>query len=156
MTPLPRIMLKQDGEHWTAFDRVTGLKLTASPAGTGKLERSRAPELLDISVTDQCDIGCVFCAPAGTRIQTPDGDVPIELISAGQNVHSCDTTTRARVTDTVTQIQQRPYIGEMIVIETEDGHVLQLTPNHEVFTSRGWISAGNLTEEDELLEWRPV
>ena len=41
----------------------------------------------------------------------------------------------------------------IIKLELEDGTELKLTPDHKVFTeNRGWIEAGQLTEEDILLK----
>jgi len=36
-------------------------------------------------------------------------------------------------------------------IEMEDGSILELTDDHRVYTQRGWIEAGQLTENDEIL-----
>jgi DNA polymerase-3 subunit alpha len=36
-------------------------------------------------------------------------------------------------------------------IEMEDGSILELTDDHRVYTSRGWVEAGQLSEDDEIL-----
>ena len=42
--------------------------------------------------------------------------------------------------------------ADVIKIETEDGQVITLTPDHRVFTeNRGYVEAAQLTEEDILL-----
>jgi len=143
------LKLQRDGEHWTAFNPATGLKVTASPAGR-RLERTRVPELLDISVTDHCSVGCVFCVPAGTLIRVSGGVQPIELVQEGQMVWSLDERSGERVPDRVAAVQQRQYDGELVVLETDSGQQLHLTPNHEVFTRRGWTEAGEVQPNDQL------
>lgn len=41
--------------------------------------------------------------------------------------------------------------NELIEIETEDGKFLKVTPDHLIFTQRGWIDAGDLKEDDQLV-----
>lgn len=44
-------------------------------------------------------------------------------------------------------------VEELVVINTEDGEVLTLTPDHKVYTSnRGWVVAGELTSDDILVQ----
>lgn len=115
-------------------------------------ERASVPELVDISVSDMCPYDCNYCAPPGTQVQTPDGDRPIEEIKLGDVVYSADPLTGQTIEETVTQVFERDYEGDLIEIELENGRILRLTPNHEVYTAnRGWVEAGDLTEEDNLV-----
>jgi len=44
-----------------------------------------------------------------------------------------------------------PYVGEIVTIRTAQGRVLTGTPNHPVFTQRGWVGLGDLNELDHLV-----
>lgn len=46
---------------------------------------------------------------------------------------------------------ERWYSGELVEIETRDGHILTSTPNHPVLTEQGWIPAGLLVEGDKVV-----
>ena len=41
---------------------------------------------------------------------------------------------------------------EVLVIETESG-ILEVTPNSEVYTTKGIVLAKNLTENDEIINF---
>jgi hypothetical protein len=96
---------------------------------------------------------CEFCSPVGTKINTPDGHVDIDQLTIGQQVLSFNEETRTVITNDIKELYQREYSGDMIVIETESGDVLKLTPNHLVLTNFGWLESGNLTEEMEIIEY---
>ncbi len=94
---------------------------------------------------------CAFCSPAGTKVNTPDGLVNIEDVKIGDYVLSYDTKQQAYKKNIIKETIERPFIGEIIIIETEVGEILELTPEHPVWTlNRGWVDANNLTVEDEI------
>lgn len=41
---------------------------------------------------------------------------------------------------------------EILEIETENGQTLKLTADHRIMTHRGWVTAGELTAEDEIMQ----
>lgn len=98
-----------------------------------------------------CNMFCDYCCPAGTLIRTSSGLVPIEQIRDGDEIVAVDGS----------HSDPRPvsaHVGHVFDREAEelielqvDGRTILLTPEHPVLTSRGWIEAGNLTEEDEVL-----
>lgn len=45
----------------------------------------------------------------------------------------------------------RWYSGEVIDIETRDGRVLSVTPNHPILTTQGWVAAGLLREGSDVV-----
>jgi hypothetical protein len=51
---------RKDGKHWTLFNRNSGTKFRISFEGDAAA-KSLAPELVDLKITDFCDIGCPFC-----------------------------------------------------------------------------------------------
>lgn len=157
---------KQD--FWTTFNTQSGTKVrfsfndpgTLSPgysdydpfSKTLVVNRAATPELVDLKITDYCDMGCRFCAIAGTKITTPSGFINIEDISIGDEVITYNTDTNLFQIETVDQIFENSHDGDLMEIEMEDGTILQLTPNHEVYViGKGWILAEYLEENDELI-----
>lgn len=49
-----------------------------------------------------------------------------------------------------TRAFRRWYTGDLIEVTTSAGHKLAGTPNHPVFTDRGWVALGTLTEGDHV------
>jgi len=110
------------------------------------------PEFFDIKLTNKCSGGCQFCFLPGTLISTIDGVAPIESIEVGEVVLGYNVESQEIVEQSVDQIFERDFEGECITIETDDGKILKMTPNHKVFTSnRGWVEAGDLTIIDEIV-----
>lgn len=74
------IVARKDGAYWTLFNRSTGVKMRVS-FGDGALAvppvKSRAPELVDVKITDFCPIGCEFCYQDSTTKgkHAPENDI---------------------------------------------------------------------------------
>lgn len=66
----------------------------------------------------------IQCFPGDTRMESPTG---------------------------LDRVFRRLYSGQMIEVETVDGHRLTGTPNHPVLTLRGWKALGALDETDHLV-----
>lgn len=147
---------KDPSGFWTLFNRANGNKLRVSFGNGGFLEaptKAAAPELVDVKITNWCDSGCDYCAPAGTKIQTPAGTVSIEDIKTGDTVLAYDESTKELVPSVVAETYVREVNGYLIDIKMGNGCVLSLTAEHPVLTSnRGWVLAGDLHESDELIE----
>lgn len=119
-----------------------------------------------------CNMFCGYCVPAGTLIRTPiprrgllrrlldfvlqrpkpTGLVPIEKMKDGDAVIAVD--------DSHSDLQLvSTHVGHVFDREAEevielqvDGRTILLTPEHPVLTKfRGWIEAGMLTGDDEVL-----
>ena len=43
-------------------------------------------------------------------------------------------------------------IEEIVEIELEDGRKLRASAEHPILTRRGWVTAGSLTDGDEIVE----
>lgn len=92
------------------------------------------------------------CFPAGTRILTPGGAVPIERVRRGDLLVSWDPVLGQTVQVKVTEA--RPMAETMVGRVTLDGGAtLELTRNHPVFSpgSSGWAQAGTLGPHDQLV-----
>jgi len=98
-----------------------------------------------------------YCHPAGTLIATVDAnngsivEKPIEEIQAGEKTLSFSEQDKSMQVGEVLAVGERKT-SEIVTIETEDGLLLKLTPEHPVYVEdRGWVKAGDLSENDVLL-----
>ena len=80
-----------------------------------------------------------LCCKENTSIETNKGPVAIEDIKVGDQVLTHLNNWKA-----VTKVFERDYQGILIRI----GSDLKITPNHPVFTKRGWVEATRLNEDD--------
>lgn len=84
------------------------------------------------------------CFPAGTMVDTPTGARPIESIEPGDVVISASGLNRVRA------ISQR-IATELVTLSTRDGRKIQCTPNHPLFTQKGWIRACELGQSHYIM-----
>lgn len=102
------------------------------------------------------------CFPSGTKIMSIDGIRAIETMKPGAMVVTHNGAFRE-----VSKVHSRDYVGELVMIEPEDGRDgITCTPNHQFFVRRAasvksaannssepeWVMAANLCEGDLLLE----
>jgi len=101
-----------------------------------------------------CPYNCLYCFPSGTPILMVDGtEKVIERIQMGDRVMSFNEVTKDIEPAIVTQPMKREYKGRLICIEVGDGKILKMTPEHPVYTQRGWVEAQKLSETDEVAIW---
>jgi len=63
------IARQDDQGYWVLFNKQTGAKVRfsfADPTDTFQPDRSSAPELVDLKITDHCTFGCRFCYQGST------------------------------------------------------------------------------------------
>jgi len=99
-----------------------------------------------------CNLECRYCLPKDALISTPKGQVRIDQIEDGEEIFALDNSSNdpQLVLAHVGNVFDRES-EEVIVIEV-DGGKLELTPEHPVMTkNRGWVEAGDLTFDDEVL-----
>lgn len=93
---------------------------------------------------------CGFCAMLASR-----GPVYKSSESAGLRVdkfHANCVVGDTKVSGPDVKVGYRRYYeGEIVSLVTAGGHDLTITPNHPVLTDRGWVSAGDLQEGDNLV-----
>jgi hypothetical protein len=58
---------RDDGTHFTAFSRQNGTKLRFKNKEIVSLRRSATPELVDVKLTDYCEMDCAYCYQGSTR-----------------------------------------------------------------------------------------
>jgi DNA polymerase-3 subunit alpha len=94
------------------------------------------------------------CVVGDTVVTTEMGDYKIKDIvdrqMIGVSLPSLNEETGEMEEDTIVAAVCNGR-KETIEIEIEDGRTLRLTPDHRVCTTRGWVEAGELTVEDEIL-----
>nr|WP_278003287.1 Hint domain-containing protein [Nodosilinea sp. TSF1-S3] len=94
-------------------------------------------------------MACAYCVVSGTLISTPKGPVPVEQIRDGDEVFAYDSSSAQLVVAVVSGTAER-VVDEVLEIQVGDT-VLRVTAEHPVMTRRGWVKAGDLTEDDEVL-----
>lgn len=109
--------------------------------------------VITISTQYGCSMGCTFCSPAGTKVNTPNGKVNIEDIKIGDYVIGFDDVKEKPIINQIEALIERDYDGDLICINLDNGKILKLTPEHEVFTRNGLKQAQYLTEKDELIQF---
>jgi hypothetical protein len=110
----------------------------------------------DKGVLDQFNmIVCDECLRKNTLVKTNKGEIPIQDIKIGDLVYSFSEKTNTvelqPVLNTWNNLQKSNGFNYFLKIETENGHVIQVTPNHKIYTKRGKVRADNLTPDDEII-----
>lgn len=90
------------------------------------------------------------CFPAGTLIDTPAGERPIESISVGDVVTAFDETSGTMKARRVVRLFKNPMPENMVRLYIGTHHVITCTTGHPFWTNRGWINAADLTVQDEV------
>lgn len=101
-----------------------------------KKNKARTPTILVMQRLHQCLL-------PGTPVQTSKGRISIEALEVGNRVIS--KTGVAKVVDT----SARWHEGQVVSVRVF-GHpdIITMTPDHRIFTKRGWVESGELTQED--------
>lgn len=111
------------------------------------------PELADIAITENgCSMGCHYCSPAGTLVNTQAGLSEIQHVRLGTKVIGYDFDKNTIREQEVQETYSRQYIGDIVEIEFDNNRILKLTPDHLVFLLSGKTRlAGELKEGDDVL-----
>ena len=105
------------------------------------------------------------CFLAGTKIDTPNGDINIEDIKEGDIVYSYDLETKSKVEKEVTAIDHKHTVGShkdaclnlgyegagyiSLVANGEDLDI-KFTPEHPFLTKNGWAALAPLVKQEPL------
>ena len=109
----------------------------------------RSSDFVAPSQANGCAMACAYCVVSGTLIATPQGQVPVEQIRDGDEVFAYDSSLGQLVVAVVSGIASRE-VDEVLEIQVGDT-TLRVTAEHPIMTRRGWVKAGDLTEDDEVL-----
>jgi len=93
------------------------------------------------------------CFDKDTLIKTEDGVKKICDITKDDMVLTYDTDNKQYMYKNPEMVFQTPQSKDKpkLRLEFEDGHIVECTENHKFLTTnRGWVEAGQLTEEDNI------
>ena len=139
----------RNGNYDILFDLDTGTKIRKNDEDCFIPEK---PESMDIKITNRCDKGCAFCLKSSAKLSIEESTKEISDIKLGDKVWTMNIKNKEYQLKPVVKLYKRNYIGDLISIETESGHILTCTPNHKVYTkNRGYIRADELDENDVLV-----
>lgn len=91
------------------------------------------------------------CLLGDMLVKTSEGDVPIEDIIPGDVVYSYNVETGKTEEAKVVNWIHTSDVTEYYEIETEEG-VIKCTGNHPILTSRGYVRADELSEDDCIVK----
>ena len=92
------------------------------------------------------------CLTGDSLVNTILGPRKIKDLLPGDEVYSYNIDTDSVERDIITSWEQTAIVNEYLQIETENGKIIQCTPNHMILTSRGYVKAEDLTENDEIVD----
>jgi intein/homing endonuclease len=94
------------------------------------------------------------CFAGDTLITTPNGQVPIKDLKAGDKVINLCEKTKQYKEDTVVKVHKNlthSQSEKMLEIEFDNGIKTKVTANHKFLTDNGWVRADQLTEDLEII-----
>lgn len=95
------------------------------------------PVQIQLVLSDLCNHDCSFCLVAGTRIATPGGSKPIELVELGDQLQGIDMRPK-----TVTGVFKR-YVERVYRIRVGE-YVIEASEEHPFLTKDGWTPVSEL------------
>jgi intein/homing endonuclease len=117
--------------------------------GLGIRSFYRSADFIAPSQANGCAMACSYCVETGTMIATPEGQVPVEQIRDGDPVLAYDSSS-GRLVEAHADRKVSREVDEVLEIRIGE-RVLRVTEDHPLMTRRGWVRAGDLTEDDEVL-----
>jgi len=91
----------------------------------------------------------ITCFPAGTMVHTSNGLLPIEEIPAGTNVWTVNEQTGDRELKPILETHRRTTLN-MMIVELDNGTLLEATPEHPFMVNGEWIEIKDLETGTEL------
>jgi hypothetical protein len=126
-----------------------GVLVLGVKKGLGIRSFYRSADFIAPSQANGCAMACSYCVEEGTLIETPEGRVPVERIRDGDPILAYDSSSGRLVEARAGRTASRE-VDEVLEIRV-GGRVLRVTEDHPLMTRRGWVRAGDLTEDDEVL-----
>lgn len=123
-------------------------------------EENMSPDVIDFEDPNPYQVyekarwaGIFQCVDERTQVLMHDGSrVEIKDVNVGDQVATYDETRKCVTTSSVTQTYDQGE-KECIELEFDNGKKLVCTIDHPVLTQRGWIQAGELTDQDEVVSF---
>ena len=156
------------GRKWTLYDYCNMATRTTA----------RQAEVAAVLTEDEWDLWqivkigstCPVCAPLEGRVYSKSGmnpDYPPLSLAFGKvdpagpedlantylNIHpNCLVPGGSILCEGLVSASRRHYTGDVILLVTASGNKITVTPNHPILTTKGFVAAGSLKEEDEIIE----
>ena len=95
------------------------------------------------------------CVTGDTIVRTNAGPKTVKELSdnkANFYVQAFDIETNEIVIKPAIAFKTKDN-AKILQITTKSGKKIKLTPDHRVYTQRGWVEAGDLTKEDKILSF---
>jgi hypothetical protein len=125
------------------------LNMPAAGATEGRRSAGTIDARGTLTIQQQAAAGqppCPICLALGTRIATPDGEIPVEDVRVGTQVWSIDATG-GRFVATVRLVGRTPVPAshQVVRLVLSDGRVVRASPGHPLADGRslGSIRAGD-------------
>lgn len=104
-----------------------------------------------IYTTLGCPYHCSFCLRKGTSIITAQGrNKKIEDLHVGDTLMAWDEEA-GRLSETTITATGNRWVDKLLRIRMRTGETIEITHEHPVYTSRGWVDAGDLQNGDAIL-----
>ena len=143
------------GKFWSLFNTHDGSKIRMSFHEDANADKSEAPELVDIKITDYCDAGCSYCVDPDTLVLTKDLSwIKIKAVEPGQEILAFDEVaigddTRKLRAATITD---KWFINKpAIKVTTEDGEIIVSEDHRFLCGDWRWRKAGYLRIGSRIL-----
>lgn len=101
--------------------------------------------------TALCNLRCSWCLPGDVSVTTPDGRrKPMEEVRAGEQVLAYDPSEE-RTRYTGVEATHQRLSGGLLQVSFESGHEIAVTPEHPIYTAKGWRLGEDLAVGNRVL-----
>jgi len=140
------------GDEGLREQRITSLETVQAPTRVYNLQTDNPNTYFanGIAVHNKGGGGGGGCFPAGTRVSTPHGEIPIEKLEPGDVVFAVDA--RGNLVETAVENVQVTR-SALLVIETDHG-LLRTTQEHPLLSAAGdFRLAGGFKPGEQVMAW---
>lgn len=143
-----RVRIDNNANYKSVFFKGKTIRMNINPLL--EIKTPKYPEIEDVAINSKC---LANCFTGETQVLTSKGYIEIKDICINDVVISYNENNKLFESKLVYDLFKNKYEGELIIIELEDGKIIQCTPNHKFLTNRGWIKSSDLLESDDLINY---
>ncbi len=100
--------------------------------------------------TAVCNLRCSWCLPGDVSVTTPGGRIPVKEVRVGERVLAYDPLEEKPRYTEVEALHER-LSGTLLLVSLESGHEIAITPEHPIYTAKGWRLGEDLIVGHRLL-----